>query len=248
MSCLLEFCCGSLDDAILSEKAGGDRVELCASMFFGGLTPSIGTVIEAKKRLDIPVIVMIRARGGGFNYTEAEFSAMLADAKACINAGADGLVFGVLNEDGTLDTDRIGQLVEACGDRACVVHGCFDVTPDPKAALEQLIDLGVTRLLTSGQEDQALIGAGLLAELINQANGRIEIMPGGGIRPHNVHDLIAKTGCGQIHLASFRQAQDDSTLSRPHVTFGGALYPPENRYEIADSTVLEQMTQLVKGS
>jgi copper homeostasis protein len=248
MSRLFEVCCGSIDDAILAEKAGGDRIELCASMFFGGLTPTIGTVIEAKKRLGIPVIVMIRPRGGGFCYTEAEYASMLEDAKALIEAGADGLVFGILKPDGSLDLERMKPLVEICGDKESVCHRCFDVVPDPRAALEELIDLRATRLLTSGQEDQTILGIDLLVELVQQAGDRIEIMPGGGIHLKQVNTILNTLGVNQIHLASFTQANDNSTQGRPHVTFGGALFPPENRYEIANLERLTQMTDVVKNS
>lgn len=245
MSILFEACCSSLDDAIIAERAGAQRVELCSCLFFGGLTPSIGALIEAKKRLNIPVIVMIRPRGGGFHYTEAEFAQMLEDARLAVDHGADGLVFGCLTDDGQIDRHRTHALVEACRGKDPVFHRAFDVTPDPELALEILVELGVTRLLTSGQEPQALLGADLIKKLIAQARDRIEIMPGGGIHPKHVAPMIEQTGCRQIHLASWTQAFDHSTAHRPDVTFGGALYPPENAYDIADENVLRGMAEMV---
>ena len=241
---LLEICCGSLDDAIEAEAGGADRVELCSSLFFGGLTPSIGSISEAVRRLRIPVITMIRPRGGGFCYTEPEFAAMIADAEAAMAKNVGGLVFGILTPDGAIDRARTKRLRDIAGSRDAVFHRAFDVTPDPFGALEELIDLGITRVLTSGQEDTVPEGVDLIKRLVDRAGDRIEVMPGGGIKPHNFADVIAKTGCRQIHVAAFTTRTDDSTRNRPHVTFGGALMPPENRYEITDRDVVKRLSDL----
>ena len=240
---LLEICCGSLDDAIEAEAGGAHRVELCSSLFFGGLTPSIGTISEAVRRLRIPVITMIRPRGGGFRYTEPEFAAMEADAEAAIGRGAAGLVFGVLTPDGAIDRPRTTRLRALASGRDAVFHRAFDVTPDPFRALEELIDLGITRVLTSGQQDTVPEGADLIKRLVDRAGDRIQVMPGGGIKPHNFDDVIAKTGCQQIHVAAFTTRTDDSTHHRPHVTFGGSLMPPENRYDITDRNVVQGLAK-----
>ena len=231
---LLEVCCGSLDDAIEAERGGADRVELCSCLFLGGLTPSIGSVIEAKRRLKIPVIVMLRPRGGGFCYTEAEFAAMQCDARMALAEAADGIVFGVLNSDGTVDRDRNRILCEIAGDKEAVFHRAIDVVPDPFDALEQLIELGFTRLLTSGQQPYVPEGLDVIRKLIERAGDRITVMPGGGIRPPFVPEVVARTGCSQIHIAAWKSQHDPSCEHHPQVTFGGALYPPENRYEITD--------------
>ena len=243
---LLEICCGSLDDAIEAEAGGADRVELCASLFFGGLTPSIGSITEAVRRLQIPVIAMIRPRGGGFCYTEPEFAAMVADAEAAIAQNVAGLVFGILTPDGKIDRARTKRLREIAGTRDAVFHRAFDVTPDPFGALEELIDLGITRVLTSGQEDTVPEGLDLIKRLVDRAGDRIQVMPGGGIKPHNFHDVIVKTGCRQIHVAAFTTRTDDSTANRPHVTFGGALMPPENRYDLTDRAVVQRLSEMRK--
>lgn len=235
---LLEVCCGSLDDAIEAERGGADRVELCSCLFFGGLTPSIGSVIEAKRRLKIPVMVMIRPRGGGFCYTEPEFAAMQRDAEKALAEGADGVVFGILHPDGTVDTDRNRRLREIAGKRQAIFHRAIDVTPDPFRALEQLIDLDFTRVLTSGQQPSVPEGLDVIGRLVQQAGERITVMPGGGIRPAFVSELIARTGCKEVHVAAFRSQHDASCERRPEVTFGGALYPPENRYEVTDRDVI----------
>ena len=242
----LEVCCGSLDDAIEAERGGTDRVELCSCLFLGGLTPSIGSVIEAKRRLKIPVIVMIRPRGGGFCYTEPEFSAMQRDAEAALAQGAEGIVFGILKPDGTVDVERNRRLREIAGDREAVFHRAMDVTPDPFRALDQLIELGFTRVLTSGQEPSVPEGIGLIAKLVECAGDRITVMPGGGIRPAFVPEVVNRTRCKEIHVAAWKSQHDASCELRPQVTFGGALYPPENRYDLTDRDVIAGIARGLK--
>ena len=240
---LLEVCCGSLDDAIQAELGGADRIELCSALFLGGLTPSTGTIIEAKRRLHIPFVAMVRPRAGGFCYSPAEMDVMLRDTENAINLGADGVVFGILKEDGTIDIERSRQIRERIGNRQAVFHRAFDVTPDPFRALDELIDLGITRVLTSGQQNAAPDGAELIRQLIEHASGRIEVLPGGGLRVHTLDDFVAKTGCAQVHLAAPGVQYDNSTLARPSVTFGGALYPSEVRYEVTDRRIIEDVVK-----
>ena len=215
---LIEVCCGSTDDAVEAERGGAGRAELNSSLFFGGLTPSLGSVIEAKKRLSIPVIVMIRPRGGGFCYTDAEMAVMLHDARLAVEHGADGLVFGILNKDGTVDKDRCRQIVELVGRKEAVFHRAFDVTPEPLEALDQLAELGFKRILTSGQAPTVPQGAELIKELIDYAGDRMEILPGAGILPHNVRQIVEQTGAKQVHLAAFEQRFDSSVHNRPNIT------------------------------
>jgi copper homeostasis protein len=243
---LLEICCGSIDDAIEAERGGAERIELCSALFLGGLTPSIGTIQEAKDRLKIPVMVMVRPRGGGFCYTEAEMASMERDTAAAIENGADGIVFGILLPDGKIDLARCRRIRKLTGDRQSVFHRAIDVTPDPLESLEQLVDLGVTRILSSGAKDSAPEGAGLIRQLVERAGGRIEIMPGGGIHPYQVREVVEKTGCSQIHLTAWRTATDTSTHANLGVTFGGALYPPEDRYSIIDPKLVRELAAKLK--
>ncbi len=239
---LLEICCGSIDDAIQAEKGGADRVELCSALFLGGLTPSIGTIQEAKRRLKIPVMAMVRPRGGGFCYTEAEMATMERDAEAAIDSAADGVVFGILRDDGKIDEKQTKRMQQLIGKRQAVFHRAFDVTPDPFKALEQLVDLGITRILTSGQKDTVPEGAELIAKLIERAGKRIEILPGGGgLRPFNMREIIGKTGCRQVHMTAWGVVRDSSTHARPEVTFGGALHPPEDQYEVTDAKLVREI-------
>ena len=244
---LLEICCGSIDDAIEAEKGGADRVELCSALFLGGLTPSLGTIQEAKRRLKIPIMVMVRPRGGGFAYTEAEMASMERDTEAAVENGADGVVFGILQSEGKVDIPRCRRIRQLIGERQAVFHRAFDVTPDPFEALEQLVDLGITRVLTSGQKDSVPEGVELITKLIERAHGRIEILPGGGIQAWNMKEMIERIGCGQVHLTAWRTISDTSTQARPAFTFGGALYPSEDRYQMTDAKLVRQLSEMLRG-
>src|SRR4051812_40584234 len=234
MSTFLEICCGSIDDALQAQSGGAQRIELCSALFLGGLTPSIGTMQHARQQLNIPIMAMVRPRGGGFCYTEAEFATMQLDAEAMLTARADGIVFGILHEDGTVDLPRTRRLREIAGSKQTVFHRAFDVTPNPFRALDELANIGITRILTSGQQNTVPEGADLIRRMIEHAAGRIEILPGGGIKPYNLADVIARTGCTQVHLTAFRSVADTSTRCRPNVTFGGSLHPSEDSFQITD--------------
>lgn len=243
---LLEICCGSLDDAIESAAGGADRVELCSALFLGGLTPSFGALVEAKRRLTIPVVFMARPRGGGFCYTEPEFAAMERDAEMAVAHGADGVVFGILTPDGHVDESRTGRMRDLIGARDAVFHRAFDVTPDPFRALDELIDLGITRVLTSGQCDTVFEGLDVIARLVDHARGRIQVMPGGGIKPYQFDKVIAGTGCRHIHVAAWKTQRDDSTRHKPWVTMGGALYPPEHSYDLTDREIVADLASRLR--
>jgi copper homeostasis protein len=244
---LLEICCGSIDDAIEAEKGGADRVELCSALFLGGLTPSVGTIQEAKRRLRIPIMVMVRPRSGGFCYTEAEMASMERDAEAAIENGADGVVFGILQPDGRIDLARCRRIRQLIGKRQAVFHRAFDVTPDPFEALEQLVDLNMTRILTSGQKESVPEGVQLIKRMIERAGDRIEILPGGGIQLWNAKEVIERTGCRQVHLTAAGTAFDPSTQVRPEITFGGALHPPENRYQVTDAKLVRALSAMLQS-
>lgn len=241
---IVEICCGSLDDVIEAKKAGAVRVEYNSAMALGGFTPSIGQMKLARE-LDLSLMVMVRPREGGFCYTDAEYRTMLSDAAALIEAGADGIVFGFLQQDGTLDVNRCRQMMQIIGDKQSVFHRAIDVVPDWKTTLAQLIDLGVTRVLTSGQQSTALDGADTIRQMIHDAAGRIEILPGGGIRPHNVATLIAQTGCTQLHASSTKICTDCSTQHNPAIRFGASTVLPETQYKMTD---VAAVTELFKNS
>lgn len=241
----VEIVCCSVDDCVEASLGGADRIELCGAITVGGLTPSVGTLIEAKRRIDLPIVVMVRPRGAGFDYTEAEFATMLADAEQLMANGADGLVFGVLQPDGTLDVARMKQLVDLCGAKDKVCHRCFDVVPNPEEALEQLIDLGITRLLTSGQRALASDGAPLIRQLVEQAAGRIEILPAGGLRMHNIVGFLNETGCSCVHLAPFIEQTDSSTLGNPEIEYAPTSLPKESVFYLIDRKQVAAVVEAV---
>ena len=237
----LEVCCGSVEDVLQAADGGADRVELNSCLFHGGLTPSIGEVLVAKKLVDIPIMTMVRPRQGGFCYTKAEYATALADAEQLLAAGADGLVFGFLHEDGALDRERCRELVRLAGDKTKVFHRAIDVAPDWKTMLSELIDLGVDRVLTSGQAPDVFYGVDVIREMVEFAAGRIQILPGAGVNRKNIDRILAGTGCDQIHVAHFTQRLDPSTANNRDIFYGGALYPPEDRYDVIDGAFVAEM-------
>jgi copper homeostasis protein len=238
---LLQVAVASVEDALAAQAGGADRLELNAALALGGLTPSLGLVREVKDAVGLPVLVMIRPRPGGFAYSAADFKVMQRDADLVMEQGADGIVFGILTDQGRVDADHCGRLVRQAGSRQAVFHRAFDVTPDPLAALEQLIDLGFRRLLTSGQEETAYNGADVIAGLIRRAAGRIEVLPAGGINRFTAADIMARTGCDQVHASLRTRRQDNSVRARPQVSFGGAFRPAEDRYEATSQEAVAEL-------
>ncbi|HVP50363.1 MAG TPA: copper homeostasis protein CutC [Candidatus Bathyarchaeia archaeon] len=243
---LLEIIALTVEDCLAAESGGADRIELCAAIATGGLTPSLGALIEAKKRMRIPIMAMVRPRAGGFCYSEDDFAVMRRDAALLVEHGADGIVFGVLHSDGTIDVKRCEKMLEIVGSRQTVFHRSFDVTPRPLEALEQLIELGFKRVLTSGQEKTAAQGRELLRQLVDRAAGRIEVMPGGGVRPHNVGGIVEATGCRQVHLTALSARCDSSTSNSP-ITFGSLPGAPTPSYECVDREAVRRMREMLDG-
>ena len=239
-----EVCCGSAEDAIEAAKGGAQRVELNSCLFHGGLTPSVGSLRVVKRHTDIPVMCMVRPREGGFCYTDVEFAVMLEDARLLLENGADGIVFGFLHEDGTVDRARTKRMLEVIGDKPSVFHRAIDVTPDVFAALDALIELGVTRVLTSGQMPTVPQGADTIRRMIEHAAGRIEILPGGGIKAHNAAWCREHMGTDMLHASVHRIAYDLSCQNNPAIHFGGCIYPPEDRFKIADAEKIAEFRKL----
>lgn len=240
---LLEVCCGSADDVIQAHKAGAHRVELNSNLFHGGLTPTVGALLVAKRETGMKIMTMVRPREGGFCYTPAEFATAIEDAKLLLENGADGLVFGFLHQDGTLDKERtrvLAELAQAAG-KETVFHRAIDVVPDWRETLDALIELGITRVLTSGQEPDVSLGTQTVREMIEYAAGRIQILPGAGITARNMDRIIAETGCSQIHLAAHKPQYDTSVNNNRSIYYGGCLYPPEDRFNVIDSDYIGGM-------
>ena len=225
MGALVEIIGSSVDDCLAIEAAGAHRVELCAALPLGGLTPSLGVLKEAKRQCRLPLMIMLRPREAGMAYTENEWRTMLVELPALLDAGADGIVTGVSLPGGAYDLARMATfagIVKSAGRPVELVsHRAFDLTPDPYAALEQMVDLGFDRILTSGQRPTAAEGADLIAGLVRAAKGRIQVLPACGIDAGNAADLVARTGVDQVHLAAFGAVRDPSTREGA-VAFGNA--------------------------
>jgi copper homeostasis protein len=207
---LLEVCVGSAADVDAAVSAGADRVELCSGLELGGLTPSIGLVETVLASSSVPVIAMVRPRAGGFLYDRHEFEAMLRDAEQMLAMGASGVAFGILDEHGRVDAIRSRELVERAGGRETVFHRAFDFATDQREALDAVIAIGCTRILTSGGRPTASGGAANLAELIRLAGDRVEVMPGGGVNARNVADIVRATECRQVHMGASGPKNDRS--------------------------------------
>jgi len=244
---LFELCCGSAEDVAAAESGGASRVELNSALFLGGLTPTLGSLLEAKAHTSIPILCMVRPREGGFCYTEGEFNTMLRDAALLLSHGADGIVFGILHPDGTVDAERCRRMLAVIGDKPAVFHRAIDVTPDPLEALDILIDLGFARVLTSGQAPTVPQGVAVIKAMLDHAAGRIEILPGGGIEAWNAAWVMAQTGARQLHAMVHRPADDRSTRGNPAIFFGGAAYPPEDRFLQADPAAIAGFIGQMRG-
>ncbi len=235
---LIEICVEGIDGLLAAQAAGADRVELCASLVEGGITPSLGTVRAALESATIPFHVIVRPRGGDFLYSEAEYRSMLADVAALRDLGVAGVVVGCLNADGTIDETRMAALVEAAGPLAVTCHRAFDMTRDPAEALDALIRCKVGRVLTSGQRDTALEGAGLLADLVRQAGSRIIILGCGALDPDNIAEVFAKTGLAEMHFAALKDVPSAMAYRNPDVGMGGTDLDREYRTTVTDGALV----------
>ena len=245
----LEVCCGSAEDVIEAYKAGADRVELNSNLFHGGLTPTLGSLLVAKSEADFPIMTMIRPREGGFCYTETEFRVAVADAKLMVNNGSDGLVFGFLRENGTVDMERSRIIAEIAQEKGLqtVFHRAVDVVPDWKEALDMLIELKITRVLTSGQCYDVSYAVPVVKAMIEYAAGRIEILPGAGLTNANVRRFVEESGCTQVHMAAHRLMFDTSTANNRSIFYGGCLYPPEDRFNVTDGAYIGNVVSMLGG-
>lgn len=238
---LLEVIATSADDCALIEELGGDRIELTCALTLGGLTPSAGLLREARAATRLPIMAMARPREAGFCYSRREFLTMLHDVEHLLAHGADGVVFGALKADGAIDVARCQEIVALAAGTQTVFHRAFDVIPDPLVGLEQLIDLGVTRILTSGQAANALAGAPLIRQLVERAQQRMEILPGGGVNSANVNELLTVTGCTQVHV-SLSETMSDPSMARSQVGMLGAV-PPEGHFRRTSRATLREFTR-----
>ena len=242
---LIEVCANSAASCVEAARGGAARVELCAALPEGGTTPSLGEVAAARKAApELKLHVLIRPRAGDFCYSELELQTMEADIEYVKAAGADGVVFGCLRPDGTLDTEANARLLRAAAGLSTTFHRAFDVCVDPRAALEELIAAGFDRVLTSGAASTALDGADLLAELVRQAAGRIAVMPGCGVNENNAAELAQRTGAVEFHSSAREELNSPMAYRNPAVSMGGVVRIDE--YKIS-RTSARRVAALVKA-
>jgi len=242
---LVEACVDSIESALAAARGGAHRIELCANLIEGGTTPSAGTLAVCRSQLDIPIFVLIRPRGGDFLYSAAELAVMLEDIRRAKEAGAQGIVTGVLRADGDIDTDRTRELSDAARPLQVTFHRAFDVCRDAGRALETLIALGVARVLTSGQAATALEGANTIAGLVRRAAGRIVVLPGGGVTEDNVATLVRATGVTEVHLTGAATHQSGMTFRAPAVTIGNAAPRSEYEWSVTDAARIRRVVAML---
>lgn len=199
---MLEVCCGDIDSVVAAAEGGAHRVELCAALAEGGVTPSIGLIREARKVPGLKLHVLIRPRGGDFVYTRAEVAIMAADIEAARAEGVDGVVIGALTPEGEIDLDACRPLMEAAMGLSVTFHRAFDLAADPLRAFEQIVALGCNRLLTSGQAPSAREGVALLRTLHERGAGRIIVLPAAGVAPENAVEILRGSGTCELHASA----------------------------------------------
>jgi copper homeostasis protein len=243
----IEICVDSVAGALAAQSGGADRVELCDNLMEGGTTPSAGCLKMARRHLKIGLQAMIRPRGGDFLYDDHEVEVMREDIRVAKELGADGVVFGCLTPEGEIDQALTRELAALARPLNVTFHRAFDMCRDPRKGLEELIVLGVDRVLTSGQEETCLEGLEVIRALQEQAAGRIIILPGGGITPRNLLRIVAGTGVSEVHLGARATVESRMRFRNPRCFMGGALRPPEFSWKTTDAnkvrTVVESLRQ-----
>lgn len=229
---MLEVCVDTLAGAEAAVAGGAARIELCAALSEGGLTPSAG-LMGASARLPVPVFAMIRPSAGLFHFTSAEVDLMCADVAQARRAGLAGVVLGVQSDDGSLDTCALARLISAAEGLGTTLHRVIDVVPNPLTALDQAIELGFDRVLTSGAQPLAPDGTGLIRQMVERARGRVSVMPGCGLTPENVAAVIAETGVTEVHAACSLKVPGDPAFSD--------FDPPGGRY----ATSVDEVRRMV---
>lgn len=239
---LIEVCVDNAESAITAAKAGADRLELCSALSEGGLTPSKGLIEYVVSHVKIPVFVLIRPRSGDFLYSRAEYDIIKSDIFSAKVAGASGIVIGMLNSDGTIDTCRMKEVINMSNPLPVTFHRAFDMTADTYNSLEKVIEIGCKRILTSGGRLTAAAGSSLIAKLAQKAGDRIIIMPGAGINNRTFSELIEATGCSEYHLSgstksSKRMKYENLSLAE--------VFP--SAYNITDKAKIEEICNIARS-
>ncbi|MBR5061852.1 MAG: copper homeostasis protein CutC [Prevotella sp.] len=238
---LFEVCANSVESCLAAQEGGADRVELCAGIPEGGTTPSYGEIQQARKLLSSTLLhVIIRPRGGDFLYSPLEMERMETDIEMCRQLGVDGVVLGCLTADGEIDMEKNARLLASAKGMSVTFHRAFDHCPHPERALEQLIKLGFDRVLTSGQQPNALAGVSLLRDLVRQAGGRIAIMAGCGVNEHNILDIYRATRVNEYHFSARIPIKSEMRNINPNVYMG--------EQGVDENTILRTSAERVKNT
>lgn len=246
-SIALEICADSAESAVAAEQGGARRIELCSNLLEGGITPSAGLISTVRSKVTLQLCVMIRPRGGDFCYTADEFEIMEQDVVTAKQLGADGIVFGILKEDGNVDTARTRHLVEIARPLKSTFHRAFDMSRDFLKALEDVVGCGVDRVLTSGGEQKVENAIATVAELVQAANHRVAVMVGGGINELNVHRIISQTGAREVH-ASVRTHQPSPMQHRNQKISMGAIKGREFLRVVVSADRVRRLLQAAVGT
>lgn len=233
----IEVCACSVQSAVYAEAGGADRVELCDNYWEGGTTPSLGTMRQVAKLVGIPFFPLIRPRGGDFTYGKNEFAIMKEDILIAKEAGAGGIVSGVLTAEGAIDIPRTAKLVALADPLPFTFHRAFDLVQDPRKALKDLITIGVPRLLTSGLAAAAIQGKAIINDLVERSGGAIRIMAGGGVTPENVQELYA-IGCREFHFSAKSYVQTESSYMK-QLPMNASSDIPEDRMYVSNPQLVE---------
>jgi copper homeostasis protein len=241
---IYEICIDSVEGAIAAEQGGAQRVELCDNLVEGGTTPSLGTIRLARQSVSIAINVIIRPRGGDFCYSPIEYEVMRQDVLAAREAGADGVVIGLLLPDGRVDAGRTRALVELVDPLPVTFHRAIDLCRDSREALETLAGMGISRVLTSGRKPTALEGGDCIAGLVRQAAGRVIVMAGGGINAENVQAVVAATGVSEVHFSARETIPSPMTYRSLDCVMGKAYTPDEYNRKV---TTAERVRAVVEA-
>ena len=230
----LEICVDSLESAIIAQTAGANRVELCDNLIEGGTTPGYGTIVSVRNNLTIGMNVIIRPRGSDFLYSDPEFDIMRRDIEVCGEAGADGIVVGILLRDGNIDIERTSRLIEFARPMEVTFHRAFDMCLDPVKGIEDIILSGAERVLTSGQKNNASEGSEIIRNLVKQSDNRIIIMAGGGINESNIASIAGITGASEFHLTGRKVIDSEMIYRKSGISIGDPVGKTEFSRKVAD--------------
>ena len=238
----------NIESALKAQEGGADRIELCDNPSEGGTTPSFATIESVRQNVSMDVYVMIRPRGGDFLYSNYEFHSMKRDILQCQKLSVDGIVFGILNPDGTIDKKRCKELIDKARPLKVTCHRAFDMTRDPFEALEDCIEVGFDRILTAGQQAQALKGAELISQLIEKAKGQIAIMPGSGVNEETVEGIIRESGAKEIHFSATAFRESGMTFKNQQIAGMGSDEGSEFKLRTVDPQRVRIMRKLAESA